>query len=92
MQFMYSQLNMGFKSTSKSDEEVIQIIKSLGYKANITKSTLYSVGNQFSWPQLLGFFDWFRRILVNENEMDMTSNNDMLVPDDQNWVGNLTVI
>uniref|UniRef100_A0A674MUR3 Kinetochore protein NDC80 n=1 Tax=Takifugu rubripes TaxID=31033 RepID=A0A674MUR3_TAKRU len=58
-EFIYRQLDPTFEMpTSKVEEEVPAILKSLRYPFVLSKSSMYSVGAPHTWPQALGALMW----------------------------------
>ncbi|KAM9821953.1 kinetochore protein NDC80 homolog [Syngnathus typhle] len=58
-EFIYRQLDPTFQMpTSKVEEEVPALLKSLRYPFVLSKSSLYSVGAPHTWPQALGALMW----------------------------------
>ncbi|XP_076027091.1 kinetochore protein NDC80 homolog [Genypterus blacodes] len=58
-EFIYRQLDPTFEvPTSKVEEEVPGILKSLRYPFVLSKSSMYSVGAPHTWPQVLGSLIW----------------------------------
>ncbi|KAF7659265.1 hypothetical protein LDENG_00000940, partial [Lucifuga dentata] len=58
-EFIYRQLDPTFEvPTSKVEEEIPGILKSLSYPFVLSKSSMYSVGAPHTWPQVLSALIW----------------------------------
>lgn len=56
--FLIKSIDPNFELRKKFEEEVISLIKALGYPFSISKSALSAVGSPHTWPSLLGVLMW----------------------------------
>ncbi|XP_019722580.1 kinetochore protein NDC80 homolog isoform X1 [Hippocampus comes] len=74
-EFIYRQLDPTFEMpSSKVEEEVPALLKSLRYPYVLSKSSMYSVGAPHTWPQALGALMWLIdnvKICTSLNQQDL---------------------
>jgi kinetochore protein NDC80 len=66
--FLFRQADENFKFGSKTEDDVPTIFRQLRYPFQISKSALYAVGSQHTWPSLLTALTWLVQMYVYEEE------------------------
>ena len=66
--FLFRQADENFKFGSKTEDDVPMIFRQLRYPFQISKSALYAVGSQHTWPSLLTALTWLVQMYVYEEE------------------------
>jgi len=61
--FLFGQIDPNFKLTGKLEDEVIMMMKTLGYPYTINKSSITAVGSPHAWPSLLAALVWLLDLL-----------------------------
>ena len=67
--FLFRQADENFKFGSKTEDDVPTIFRQLRYPFQISKSALYAVGSQHTWPSLLTALTWLVQMYVYEEEV-----------------------
>jgi kinetochore protein NDC80 len=79
--FLFRQIDPTFTSTGKFEDDVVTMMKQLGYPFQISKSHITAVGSPHAWPSLLGVIMWLIELLsydeaaaigayIDQNEYD----------------------
>ncbi|KAL7751748.1 kinetochore-associated Ndc80 complex subunit ndc80 [Sorochytrium milnesiophthora] len=71
--FIYARLDPQYQYAKKFEEDVILILKSLKYPFadSISKSQLFAVGSQHSWPGILAMLHWLSELAMAANEVEL---------------------
>lgn len=64
VEFLYRQIDPGYVMTSKFEDAIPAIFKSLGYPFQISKTALYAAGAPHTWPALLAALTWLVELLT----------------------------
>jgi kinetochore protein NDC80 len=70
VQFLFHQLDPGFKFAAKLEEDVPMMFKRVGYPSQISKSALYAAGSPHTWPGLLAALAWLVDLLVYQEKKE----------------------
>ncbi|PVD27937.1 hypothetical protein C0Q70_10513 [Pomacea canaliculata] len=72
-EFIYQFLDRSYKLTGKMEDEVLRLLKVLGYPFTISKSSMYAVGTPHTWPHLLVALIWLTDLVKYSQSMADTT-------------------
>nr|CAB3264239.1 kinetochore protein NDC80 homolog [Phallusia mammillata] len=63
-EFLVSHVLGSYSLIGKPDEEMLRVVKDLGYPYSISKSALNNVGTMSAWPHALGLLSWISELVM----------------------------
>jgi kinetochore protein NDC80 len=66
--FLFRQIDPAFKYTGKADDDIIGMLKGIGYPYTVSKTSLANIGSPHTWANLLGVLSWIVELLLYDRE------------------------
>ncbi|KAL8585919.1 hypothetical protein ACOMHN_061080 [Nucella lapillus] len=79
-EYIYCQVDPFFKLGSKMEEEVLRVLKMLGYPFSISKSSMHAVGTPHTWPTLLAALIWLIDLVKFTQSLGRSQVNMLIFP------------
>eukprot|EP01038_Epipyxis_sp_PR26KG_P016094 gene16094-21870_t len=68
--FLFQQIDVNYKCTGKFEDEMVMMLKHLGYPFQIAKSNISAVGSPHAWPTLLACIMWIIELISYGEESE----------------------